>query len=395
MRCYGLATHSEIFGVTSRPFLAPSARDVHEELTKLMQQAGMRVRVDAAGNLRGVYEGAGPRRLLIGSHLDTVPDAGAFDGVLGVVLGVALIQTLAGRKLPFSVEVVGFSEEEGVRFGVPFLGSRALVGTLDAELLDRRDAQRIRVKEAIHEFGLNPEELPAARIGDDVFGYVEFHIEQGPVLERLDLPVGVVDAIAGQTRASVTFTGQAGHAGTTPMKLRRDALAGAAEWILAVEEEANADDGLVATVGQIRAEPGSANVIAGSASASLDVRHSQDKVRRRAVKRLATRARQIAHGRGLKMEWDARLDQPAVEMDLRLTRVLERAVKASGFPVHRMASGAGHDAMILAAKVPTALLFLRSPGGISHHPKEAVLRGDVEAALKVGQRFLEEAAAIA
>jgi allantoate deiminase len=172
-------------------------------------------------------------------------------------------------------------------------------------------------------------------------------------------------------------------------------LAGAAQWILAVEEETRGVEGLVATVGQIHAEPGSANVIAGSVRASLDVRHASDGARRRALKSIATRARQIARRRGLAIEWEPRLDQPAVVMSRQLTRILEKAVKAGGFPLHRMTSGAGHDAMILAAKVPTAMLFLRSPGGISHHPKEAVLPGDVAAALTVGRQFLEEAAAIA
>jgi allantoate deiminase len=390
-RCSELAAHSEEPGVTTRPFLAPSAHAVHQALTGWMQQAGMHVRIDAAGNLRGVYEGNSTPRLLIGSHLDTVPNAGAFDGVLGVVLGIALVESLAGRKLPFSIEVVGFSEEEGVRFGVPFLGSRALVGSLDKETLDLRDAHGTSVADAIRAFGLNLDELPAARIGDDVFAYVEFHIEQGPQLENLDLSLGVVHAIAGQTRASVTFRGQAGHAGTTPMKLRRDALAGAAEWILAVQEEAASAEGLVATVGQLHVEPGSANVIPGSARASLDVRHELDSTRRRAVKRIATRARHIARLRALGIEWEDRLEQPAVALNRRLTRVLEHAVKASGFPVQRMTSGAGHDAMILAPHVPTAMLFLRSPGGISHHPKEAVFPEDVDAALKVGLRFLEEA----
>jgi len=393
-RCYELATHSEELGFTTRPFLAPSARQVHQALTTWMQQAGMHVRIDAAGNLRGFYEGERDRRLLIASHLDTVRDAGAFDGVLGVVLGIALVEALRGRKLAYGIEVVGFSEEEGVRFGVPFLGSRALVGTLDAELLARRDEQGISVAQAIRAFGLNPDALPEAQIGADVFAYFEFHIEQGPVLDQMKLPLAVVHDIAGQTRASVTFRGQAGHAGTTPMKWRHDALTAAAEWVLAVEEEARqqADDGLVATVGEIHAEPGSANVIPGAVRVSLDVRHASDSARRRAVKQLATQARHIARVRGLALEWEDRLDQPAVSMSRRLSRFLEGAVKAAGFPIHKMTSGAGHDAMILAPHVPSAMLFLRSPGGISHHPKEAVLREDVAAALDVGGRFLEAVA---
>lgn len=394
-RCRELAGYSEDPGVTTRTFLVPSAAEVHRTVKAWMQQAGMHVRVDAAGNLRGVYDGASSQKLLIGSHLDTVPNAGAFDGILGVIIGIALVEQLGGRRLPIGIEVIGFSEEEGVRFSVPFLGSRALVGTLDGDLLERRDARGISVADAIRQFGLNPANLLEAQIGSDVFGYLEFHIEQGPELESLDLPLGVVHTIAGQTRASITFHGQAGHAGTTPMSLRHDALAAAAEWILAVEQQAKSVEGLVATVGQIRAEPGSTNVISGIVQVSLDLRHARDNVRRGAAKGLATSARHIARLRGLTVEWEDRLDQAAVKMDRRLTKGLENAVKSAGLPAHRLTSGAGHDAMILAAQVPAAMLFLRSPGGISHHPKEAVLPGDVAAALRVGRQFLEGAAVFA
>ncbi len=214
----------------------------------------MTVRVDAAGNLRGVYPAATTPapRLLLGSHVDTVPDAGAFDGVLGVVLAIALVDALGGRRLPFSIEVAAFSEEEGVRFGVPFIGSRALAGTLDADLLARRDAAGITVEQAIRAFGLDPAQLAEAKLDPSTFAYIEFHIEQGPVLESLDLPLAVVTAIAGQSRLAVTFRGQANHAGTTPMHLRRDALAAASRWISVVERHARATAGLVATVGTIQ-----------------------------------------------------------------------------------------------------------------------------------------------
>ncbi|HEY4365337.1 MAG TPA: allantoate amidohydrolase [Bryobacteraceae bacterium] len=392
--CYSLATHSEELGFTSRPFLSPSTRQVHQSLTAWMERAGMQVRVDAVGNLRGFYPGERDRRLLIASHLDTVRDAGAFDGVLGVVLGIALVEALRGRKLAYGIEIVGLSEEEGVRFSVPFLGSRALVGTFHPELFGRRDAEGITVAQAIRDFGLDPDAVPEAQIGPEVFAYFEFHIEQGPVLDQMNLPVAVVHDIAGQSRASVTFRGEAGHAGTTPMNMRHDALTAAAEWIVAVEEEARqqAGEGLVATVGQIHAEPGSANVIPGTVRVSLDVRHHNDSARRRSVKRIATQARHTARVRGLSLEWEDRLDQPAVSMSRRLSRFLEGAVKSAGFPLHKMTSGAGHDAMILAPHVPSAMLFLRSPGGISHHPKEAVLPEDVQAALDIGSRFLEAVA---
>ncbi len=352
----------------------------------------MEVRVDAAGNLRGVYAGREPgaRRLLIGSHVDTVPGAGAFDGVLGVVSGIAVLEALRERRLKFAVEIVAFSDEEGVRFGVPFVGSRALVGTLDRDLLGRKDAQGVSVAEAIRNFGLDPCRIGEAALGDDVLGYLEFHIEQGPVLDSLALPLGVVDAIAGQSRLTFVFRGQANHAGTTPMHLRRDALAGAAEWILAAEHLAGSIPGLVATVGRIAAQPGAGNVVPGEVEASLDVRHADDATRGCAVNALMDSARLVAARRGLSVESTTQLDQPAVPCNSSLTTTLGRAVAAAGHQVHRLTSGAGHDAMILAQKVPVAMLFLRSPGGISHHPDETVRPDDVGAAISSGLCFLNE-----
>jgi allantoate deiminase len=369
LRCRQLAEYTEEPGHITRTFLSAPMRDVHARVAEWMRSAGLRVQVDAVGNLRGV-NCDGPR-LMIGSHLDTVPRGGAFDGVLGVMIGIAL-----AARAP--VEVAGFSEEEGVRFGVPFIGSRALVGD---------PVTAAGVLDAIREFGLEPDEISNAALSPDVRGYLEFHIEQGPVLESLDIPLGVVETIAGQSRFEVRFTGKANHAGTTPMHLRQDALAGAAEWIGLVEREACATAGLVATVGSIAAEPGVSNVIAGVARASLDVRHARDAERRRAVDCMLHGAREVASRCGLSVEWEQKLDQPAVAMQC---EALERAVEASGYPVHRMVSGAGHDAMILARKVPAAMLFLRSPGGVSHNPDESVLPGDVAAALAVGAKYLED-----
>jgi len=352
----------------------------------------MSVHVDAAGNMRGHYGGAraDAPKLIVGSHLDTVPHAGAFDGILGVVLGVALVKALDGRRLRFGIEVVGFSEEEGVRFGFPFIGSRALVGSLDDALLARRDAHGVSVADAIRAFALNPAAIGDARVNGLPLGYLEFHIEQGPVLESLNIPLGVVTSIAGQSRLEVKFEGKANHAGTTPMHLRRDALAGAAEWIGAVEREAAAVPSLVATVGKIEAEPGAGNVIAGSVRTSLDVRHTKDEVRAAAVKHLLDAAQQIAARRDLVASSELRLDQAAVAMDARLIEMLGCAARDGGYPEHRMHSGAGHDAMVMAERMPSAMLFLRSPGGISHHPDEAVLEADVAAALATGLHFVNQ-----
>jgi allantoate deiminase len=392
--CRLLAGFSEEPGRTTRTFLSPPMRDVHAYLGSWMQRSGMSVHVDNAGNLRGLYpaSSSGRPRLLIGSHLDTVSDAGAFDGVLGVVLAVAIVDLLQRRPLPFAIEVVGFSEEEGVRFGVPFIGSRALTGTVDAELLGRVDTGGRSVADAIRDFGLDPSSILSARIEDEPLGYLEFHIEQGPVLDGRALPLGVVNAIVGQSRRAVTFTGAANHAGTTPMQARRDAVAGAAEWIVAVERLARRVPGLVATVGRLRARPGAANVIAGVCETSLDVRHASDDARVTTVETLRWTAHQIGARRELGVQFETDLDQPSVSMNTALAARLERAVGAQGIPIQRLDSGAGHDAMIMAARMPAAMLFLRSPRGISHHPDEAVIESDVAAALAVGLTFLDDLA---
>jgi len=396
-RCQKLASFSEAAGGTRRTFLSVPMRDCHREITAWMEALGATVRVDAAGNLRGLYPEmkAGAPRLLLGSHLDTVPNAGAYDGILGVVLAVALLEELGGRKLPFGIEVVGFSEEEGVRFGVPFIGSRAVVGRLDEGLLMRKDARGISVRQAIQDFGMNPAEIPQAGLDDGTLGYLEFHIEQGPVLEKLGRPLGVVEAIAGQSRMEFRFVGRTNHAGTTPMDLRYDALAAAAEWITVVEREAQSVGGLVATVGSIEAEPGATNVIAGEVRASLDVRHREDAVRTRAVEDVTREAERIARARGLSVSWETRLSQDAVAMDAWLAGEIEQAVHKSGCEPQRMVSGAGHDAMILAEKVPAAMIFLRTPGGISHDPAESVAVEDVAKAIECGVHLLDQLASSA
>jgi len=286
--------------------------------------------------------------------------------------------------------VVGFSEEEGIRFGVPFLGSLAMIGELGEEPLARHDANGVSVRDAIQSYGLKPEDLTKAEAVRDALGYLEFHIEQGPLLESLNLPLGVVEAIVGQSRMELTFQGKANHAGTTPMHLRRDALQGAAEWVSAVEREACSTSGLIATVGRLEVRPGAGNVIPESTHASLDLRHAVDGVRRNAVSRLLGIAQQIATRRHLTLLVEPRLDQAAVAMDIKLTSALCSAALASGYTAHRMNSGAGHDAMIVARRMPVAMLFLRSPAGLSHHPDEAVLEEDVAAALTVGLKFLEK-----
>ena len=389
-RCREIAACTDVAGEITRTFLSPAMHRVHALLSDWMERAGMAVEIDAVGNLRGLYPGIAhdAPRLIIGSHVDTVPNAGAFDGVLGVVLGIALVEGLLGRRLPFAIEMVAFSEEEGVRFNKPFLGSMALIGTLNDEMLRLTDVDGVSVVEAIRGFGLDPAGMSEAAISSKAFGYLEIHIEQGPVLESVDRQLGVVSAIAGQTRGRVEFTGMANHAGTTPMHLRHDALAATAEWIVAVEKIASTGDGLVATVGKIGAEPGAANVIPGRVAVTLDVRHADDAVRMAALEEILLAGHRAGERRGVEFAWAQTLEQKAVPMDRGFTDLLETAARNRSTEPVRMVSGAGHDAMIVAAKVPSCMLFVRSPGGLSHHPDEAVRAEDVSAAIATGMEFL-------
>jgi allantoate deiminase len=388
-----LALESEHPGRLTRTFLSPPIRRVHEQLSGWMAEAGMAVRLDPAANLIGRHpaEGGGDDAptVLIGSHLDTVPDAGKYDGILGVLLGLAAVRALRGRRLPFAVEVVGFSEEEGVRYRTPYLGSLALCGRFDPAYLDLVDADGLTMADAFRNFGLDPGLIDrAASPPGRVVAYLEAHIEQGPVLESWDLPVGVISAIAGQSRLWVTFEGRAGHAGTQPMDLRRDALPAAAELVLAVEGLARSVEGLRGTVGSIAASPGAVNVVPGSVALSLDVRHAEDAVRTRAVDDILDAGRGIASRRGLRFQVDRAQDHRAVPADPALADLLASAVRASGVEPRWLVSGAGHDAAVMAGLAPMAMLFLRSPGGISHHPDERVFKSDVQVALDVIVRWL-------
>jgi len=381
---------SEEPGRITRRFLTPPMHDVHAHLRARMEALGMTVRLDAVGNLRGVWKpaNAGTKRLILGSHIDTVPGAGAFDGVLGVTLALEWVELAQQMDLPLAIEVIAFCDEEGVRYGVPFLGSRAVAGSFEPALLSMTDAEGITVEDAIRAFGLDPGQIGEAVVDPGAIGFVEIHIEQGPVLEAGSCSVAAVTDIVGQTRLNLVFAGHANHAGTTPMRLRHDALAAAAEWITAVEAVAQSADGLVATVGKISIEPNVGNVIPGVARVSLEVRNAKDAARKSTVNELIAKATAIAGRRGIALEHKDQLEHPAVPMDARLTDYLADAIQAAGLPVKRMMSGAGHDAMVMAEKIPVAMLFLRSPGGVSHHASESVLEEDVEASLRVGREFL-------
>jgi allantoate deiminase len=393
--CKKIASMTEEPGRTTRRFLTPPVREVHAFLSERMRALGMEVRVDAVGNLRGVWrpEGAGARRLVLGSHIDTVPDAGAFDGVLGVTMALELVELSQAMERPAAMEVIAFSEEEGVRFSGPFLSSRAVAGRWDRMLLEQKDADGVTLAEAIRAYGLDPHQISEAALDQDAAAFVEFHIEQGPVLEAEGLQVAAVTGIVGQSRLDVEFAGEANHAGTTPMNLRHDALAAAAEWMVAVEAAARAEEGMVTTVGRVEVKPGATNVIPGAARMSLDARHAEDATRKAAVEELIERARAIGERRGVRVRCETQMDVASVPMEERLTAYLCEAMEAEGLPAKHMASGAGHDAMVMAGRVPTTMLFVRSPGGVSHNPAEAVREEDVEAALRVGARFVERLAA--
>ena len=396
-RIDALAQISEDAGKLTRTFASPAMRRANELVGSWMREAGMSVRTDAIGNLIGHYPAAQPdgKILLLGSHLDTVRDAGRFDGPLGVLVAVACVQHLneTRTRLPFAIEVVGFADEEGVRYQSTYLGSRALSGTFNLEDLKRTDAKGIPMAEAIREFGGNPEGIAGAKCeANRLLGYAEIHIEQGPVLEQKHLALGVVSAIAGQTRARISFTGQAGHAGTVPMNLRKDALCAAAEFVLAVESLAQNRGGLVATVGEIAALPGASNVIPGEARLSLDVRHPDDAVRIKAREELKERAEEIATERGVTLKWETVHQTAAVICDRRLTLLLENAVKRQQKEAPLLASGAGHDAAAMSAICPVAMLFVRCKGGVSHNPAESASEADVRVAVATMNEFLKELA---
>lgn len=407
-RIGALATISDEPGKLTRMFASPAMRRANETTAQWMRAAGLTTRQDALGNFIGRYEASGlvqtsktkrpsaPPRLLLGSHLDTVRNAGKFDGPLGVLLAIACVETLHRQKirLPFAIEVIGFADEEGVRFQTTYLGSKALAGGLTAKELRHRDANGISLAEAIKHFGGDPANLRSARMNPKgLLGYLEAHIEQGPVLEKKNLALGVVTAIAGQTRVRLRFIGHAGHAGTVPMNLRRDALCAAAEFVLAVEKLARQTPGLVATVGKISAEPGAGNVIPGEAHLTLDVRHANDAIRRAAHQKLKRTALAIAARRKLKVDGEVVHETGAVACDRALSARLALAVKRHQKKIIQLPSGAGHDAAVMAQIAPVAMLFIRCRGGVSHHPDESVKVGDVQAALAVMNDFILSLAA--
>jgi len=385
-RCATLGEISEEPDRLTRRVATPALARAGDVVAGWMEDAGMTTRRDAVGNVVGRH-GAGERPFVLGSHLDTVPNAGTFDGPLGIVAATAVVERLAagGPQPSCPVEVVAFADEEGTRFGTSYLGSAAYIGALDPAWLDQVDADGITLRDAIRASGGDPD-VALETSPPELLGYLEVHIEQGPVLEREGLPVGVVTAIAGQTRARIVLTGQAGHAGTLPMDARHDALAAAAEAVLAVERHGRTEPGLVATVGALSLAPNVGNVVPGEVRMLLDLRHADDGVRRRSAEEVRADVEGIAAVRGVDADWTTRYETPAAVLDAMLRERLADGIRAEGLPVRELVSGAGHDAVVLSRICPAAMLFVRCAEGISHDPRESVSEEDVAVALDVLER---------
>ena len=394
-RIEALGAISEMPHHLTRIFLSPEHRAAADLLLSWMRDAGMAAHLDAIGNVCGRYEGerAGLPCLMLGSHYDTVRDAGKWDGPLGLITAICCVADLhrRGKRLPFAVEVTGFADEEGVRFASTLLGSRAVAGTFDESVIGSKDSAGLAMRDALTTFGLDPDHIgAAARVRGELLAYVELHIEQGPVLEGLHLPVGIVTAIAGATRLAASLTGMAGHAGTVPMLLRRDALAGSAECIVEIEQFCRTDqDGLVCTVGYIDARPGATNVIPGQASFTIDIRAPSDAHRKLAVADIVRRIENIATRRKLQLQLDVTHENRTVPCAPWLRDQISEAVAAEGFRPFELASGAGHDGMAMIDVADVAMLFVRCRGGISHHPDEHVEPADADAGARVLLRLIE------
>lgn len=390
-RLMQLGAISDEPGVLTRTFLSPAMHSVNERVGQWMREAGLAVTCDAWGNVIGRMASPDPKAktLLLGSHLDTVRNAGRYDGPLGVLLALGACEEIRreGISLPFHIDVVGFSDEEGVRFHSAYLGSKAIAGLITEEDLKLVDEGGTTLGQAVGKVGIDS---PPRYTADDLLGYVEAHIEQGPVLETEGHALGVVTAIAAQSRYSCTLTGMAGHAGTTPMTLRQDALAGAAEFIALVEQVGQETSGLVATVGQLKVQPNVSNVIAQSATLFLDVRHAQSSVVAMAIDQLAQEGLLLAERRRLTFVMEKVQSSDSVACDASLSDALGQAVKSCQPHVPYLISGAGHDGVILSRIAPIAMLFVRCRNGLSHHPDEYVEPGDIAVALKALVTFIRE-----
>jgi len=384
-QCETLASFTATPGKVDRRYLTPEHARCNRQVAEWFDDAGLRVWQDEAGNICGSLAGTDldAGTVLIGSHLDTVPDAGKYDGILGVLLPMAALQLLQrqGERFPFTIDIVGFADEEGSRFGTTLLGSRAVAGTWRQEWFDLTDSEDIKLKDALVDFGCEPAAMDSSsRANDNLLAYLEVHIEQGPVLETSGLPVGVVTGIAGARRFMIDIEGVAGHAGTVPMRLRKDALVAAARFVLLVEETAR-KHGVVATVGQLNCAPGAPNVVPGHCRLSLDIRSGDDALRDRALAEIQMVAQEIGAA-GLVMRWNEIHNAGAVDCAPWLQDLFAASITEQGYEELRLLSGAGHDAMSFNQVCDVGMLFVRCEGGISHNPAEAITSSDVAVALQ-------------
>jgi allantoate deiminase len=380
-----------------RLFLTPEHRRAADLVAQWMRDAGMTVSEDALGTVRGQWRPEKAKRLLIGSHIDTVIDAGKYDGPMGVVIGILAVAALhkSGMDAPFGIDVLAFGDEEGSRFRSTLTSSSACAGLFDRAALAATDRHGVTLADALKGYGKNADDIgKAAYDPANVVGYIEVHIEQGPVLEAESLPLGVVTGIVGQSRLRAVVLGEAGHAGTVPMAMRHDALAGAAEMVLAVERVAreNTSDQMVATVGRIEASPGAINVIPGRVGFSLELRSSTDRLRRAAIELIQEDARRIALRRKLEVAFEPFYETQTTACASALQTVLAEAITALGQRAIRLPSGAGHDAQVMARLCPAAMLFVRCRGGVSHNPAEFASEADMGLATAALIGFLERLA---
>lgn len=397
-RCDELALISQNPNFIDRRYLSAEHKKANQLVAQWMSEAGMQTWQDEAGNQWGRYACPNPhaKTLIVGSHLDTVPNSGKYDGILGVLLPLAAIQSLHQRNdvLPFHLELVGFADEEGTRFGTTLLGSRAVSGQWQDKWACLQDENGISVSQAMRDFGLDINRIHcASRVQDDLMGFLEVHIEQGPVLESQELPLGIVDGIAGARRFEVKVTGQAGHSGTVPMDMRQDSLCGAAEMITMIERLAKQNQ-VMATVGKIQCSPNAVNVIAGRTEFSIDIRSLNDDLRDHTLRQIQRHIEEIAQQRQLKVELKQTHEAPAVRCDQTMIERLECAFRRTGVAPYLLPSGAGHDAMAMADICPTGMIFMRCRGGISHHPAESVQLQDVLTGLQVVSAFFDHTALV-
>jgi len=392
-----LGTISDDDQCLSRFFGSPAHLKSRGVLIKWMQEAGMKVNCDNMGNIRGILHSPNrnAKHLVVGSHYDSVFDAGKFDGPLGILLGIEMAHKITNddSTLPFHLDIVAFADEEGGRFNTAYLGSCVLAGNFDHSWLTRLDDQGISLQDVIEKTGGNVAAISTDQIpSEDWLGYFEIHIEQGPVLCQEDLPVCLVSGIAGQTRVDIKWTGMAGHAGTSPMNMRKDALCAAAEFTLATETLGlTHKEKLVATVGKLNAAPNSSNVIPGFVHCTLDIRSLDDAFLAQKVEEIAAKAQQIAKARNVKCDWQVMQSNGSVNCDTQLKEALRKGIKKAGVArLLEIPSGAGHDGVMIANVAPISMLFVRCRDGISHNPLEHSDAKDIKASLAVCDHFLEE-----